>query len=109
MNHEQKPKMPSVTNVLMLLLDKAQENLTPEEINFLTDSTDVVISLEIDNLKSVVSGIAGLVREDKMAGNFRSKESVSDLMYSIAHQLDVISGLSRIKPSIEMYQTRNPL
>jgi hypothetical protein len=105
----QAPKMASVTNVLTLLLEKAQENLTPQEVKWLSSGIDELVYLELDNLQTVVSGIAGLVGADEIAGNFRSKESVAGLMYSIAHQLDVISGLSQIKPRMALYELKTGL
>jgi hypothetical protein len=93
----------NVTNALALLLERAEENLTPQELNWLSDGIADTVQGELDNLHSVVNGIAGLVSCDERAGNFRGTESVSSLMWSVAHQLDVIRGLSALSRDAQTF------
>lgn len=97
----------SVPNILGLLLDRAEANLSPTEIKWLSVGIDEMVGLELGNLQTTVAGIAGLVGCDENAGNFRDKESVSNLMWSIAHQLDVIRGFSILADNARAYEHFN--
>jgi|GEM_PF-4390766 hypothetical protein len=88
--------IPYISKILSLLLEKAADNLTSDELDWLSTGATETVYCEIDNLHTVVAGIAGLVATDKNAGNFSHSDEVSGLMWSIAHQLDVIRGLESL-------------
>lgn len=94
--------VPYVSNILHLLLDKAADNLTCNELEWLSKGAAETVYCELDNLHAVVAGIAGLVATDTDAGNFRSSDETSRLMWSIAHQIDVIRGLETLAHNAEV-------
>jgi len=94
--------VPYIFNILHLLLDKAADNLTSEELDWLSLGAASSVYCELDNLHAVVAGIAGLVAADTDAGNFRSGDETSRLMWSIAHQIDVIRGLETLAHNAEV-------
>jgi hypothetical protein len=98
----------SVPSILGLLLDRAEANLSPTEIKWLSLGIDEMVGLELGNLQTTVAGIAGLIGCDENAGNFRDNESVSNLMWSIAHQLDVIRGFSTLANDARAYEHFKP-
>jgi hypothetical protein len=90
----------NVSTVLNILFEKAEDSLTDEEKKWLASGINETLDNEISNLHHVAIDIAGLVAEDGNAGNFTRAESVAALMYSIAHQLDVIRGLSNLSQNM---------
>ena len=93
--------IPTISNMLDLLSLYAVENMPIHAANWLKSGIAEMTMLETQNLQAVVSGVAGLVGADEKAGNFRGKEEVSSLLYSIAHQLDVINGFNRLYRELE--------
>ncbi|PMS32803.1 hypothetical protein C0Z20_25920 [Trinickia symbiotica] len=81
--------------MLRFLFDRVNE-LDASELEFLSQSNELAGHMAM-NLASVVSGIGSLVAWDDQAGNFRDDgDSVSDLLFTIANQIEVIGELSNI-------------
>ncbi|WP_146166242.1 hypothetical protein [Trinickia symbiotica] len=81
--------------LLRFLFDRVNE-LETEELEFLSQSNELAGHMAM-NLASVVSGIGSLVACDDHAGNFRDDgDSLSDLLFTIANQVEVIGELSNI-------------
>ena len=95
--------IPRLTNMMCLLLEKAEPNLTIEQLNWLANGANEIAFIELDNLHHVVESTACLVATDKEAGNFTDNDSVSILLHSIANQLDTIRALAETAKDAETY------
>ncbi len=90
-----------MSTVLNVLFDKAKDNLSEDEKQWLASGVNETLINELDNLHRVTLGIAGLVSEDNSAGIFNYSENLGAIMYSLAHQLDVLRGLTSLTENME--------
>jgi hypothetical protein len=92
------PKMPafSTSAAMALLWQKAQREMSLPELEWLASGIPEHIGFVTLSLAEVLSGLGCLIGADESSGSLSNKEDVSQLMHSLSHQLDTISGLASI-------------
>lgn len=84
--------VPTLSNGIFRLWEVAADNLSDEQLEFFDGFADEA-ERECGNIAKIVMDIGCLVGADENAENFRGQDSVSTLLFSLSHQLDVISGM----------------
>ena len=96
--------MSAISNALVTMWGKSKAHLSEAELREMSDLSDTA-QFAACNLRQVVDGIGCLVLADEsatnQAGNFRSADSVSTLLFSIASQIDLIDGLIQVGTEAE--------
>lgn len=117
MNSNNKPTTPSPTqahpeqnlgvrnasNAFINLWEKAHENLTDDELNWFSSLADVAAT-EADNIARNIENIGCLVGSDTKTGSFQRPECVANLLFSLSHQVGVISALITVADSARIAQ-----
>lgn len=96
--------MSAISNALATMWAKSKAQLSDDELQAISDLSDTA-QFAANNLRQVVEGIGNLVLADEsathQAGNFRTADSVSTLLFSIASQIDLIDGLIQVSTKAE--------
>lgn len=96
--------MSTISNAMMTLWGKSKSKLTEDELLAMSDLGDTA-QFTANNLRQIVEGIGCMLLADdsatRQAGNFRTADSVSTLLFSIAGQIDLINGLIQISTEAE--------
>lgn len=97
--------MSTITSNMAMLFSRASENLTDDDLDRLDGLSQVAEDAAV-YLQQVVEGIGCYVLNDSAEENGRKKShcvglfqetgSVSNLLFNIAHQVDMIGGLVRV-------------
>lgn len=91
--------MSTISNAMMTLWGKSKSKLTEDELQAMSDLSDTA-QFTANNLRQIVEGIGCMLLADDsaihQAGNFRTADSVSTLLFSIAGQIDLIDGLIQV-------------
>jgi hypothetical protein len=86
-------------SIITELWSRAANSLTHDELKWFAQSCDYT-EMQARSLSSVIEGISCLVIEDGLeghgAGNFQSAYDVPDLLFSIAHQVNMLAGLMAV-------------
>lgn len=84
--------MLTTSQIMQTLWEKSQDNLTKDEIKSFGYLTENAL-MQVDLLAETVTGIGGFIASDDDVGAFKDKQNVANLMFNIAHQVDVLAGL----------------
>lgn len=84
---------------MSLLMNKAGDNLTPDDWLTLTNLTDAAAD-EAARMAEVVSGIGCLVSIDGQskarAGNFQDADGVAALLWSLSHSFETVAAMAEV-------------
>lgn len=92
--------------LVMRLWEKSKSRLDENELQWFANSVDMV-SGELENLSQNLTQMACLVGSDRDTGSFQSKQSVSNLLFSLAHQLDTLQAVLKVSEMANAY-LQNP-
>lgn len=86
----------NAANALNNLWEKASENLSKEELGWFAGLSSYA-TMEAKNLSGIVTSIGCLINADAdETGTFQDKFGISELLFSVSHQIDTIQGLVSI-------------
>ena len=83
------------SNVLWQLWERAADSLSTSELEYFARATEHAHS-EARHLRDVVMGMGCLIASDTQSGALQDADGTSAMLYSIAEQLDTISGMIEI-------------
>jgi len=89
------PGIPSTSNAILALWEKAADHLTADELAWFSNLT-VSAQMEAENLSQNLENMACLVSSNVFSESFHCADGLSVLLFSLSHQLDVINGLLKV-------------
>ncbi len=93
-----------IEGVLSLLMSRAKTTMTKEEYLSIAASAESILQTHAFNMADTVSGIAGLVQADELAGNFRGHgDDVAHLLYGIAENFRYLSAMGSLASDARHY------
>ena len=87
--------MKNIDEVIRTLWDRAESHLTFDEVHSLCHAGEEAL-LMASQLTTVCDAMGSLIAEDQVSGAFSDGDSVSQLMWLLARQVDAIQALSRL-------------
>lgn len=85
-----------VSNALSLLWRKAGPTLDAHTLRWFADGALVAIADHAAELQGVLEGLGCMILSDGETGSFQTPESSSELLFSLARQIDSLRGLADI-------------
>lgn len=96
----------SAGNAFTALWNKAADQMTVGELQWFVGLTDCA-ERETHNLAGMIEGIGCAIINDETSGAFENRDTVAELLFGLAHQLNTIRGMIRVGNSAE-YRLRHP-
>ena len=100
----------SVERMMTKLWERTADSLTTEELTWFADSSEYA-KLQARQLSYAIEGIGCLVSADSEnnhgAGSFQNGDSISTLLFTIAHSVDTIAGMMEVSDSAQ-HRLANP-
>ena len=83
------------SNVLWQLWERTADSLSKSELEYFARATEHAHT-EARNLRDVVMGMGCLIASDTQSGALQDTNGTSAMLYTIAEQLDTITGMIEI-------------
>lgn len=102
--------MNSMQNILLGLFEKAKDRMSEGELQEVSCLTELAAD-EAQRISDLCMGLGCLVSTDGLnrgapAGNFQDAGSVSSLLFSLSHSLDVIAAMAKLGAAAEGYESQ---
>lgn len=98
----------NVSSSLALLWKKASPTLDASTLRWFADGAAVAVADHAAELQGVLEGLGCIILSDGETGSFQTPESGSELLFSLARQIDSLRGLADIAAHAN-YQIRQNL
>jgi len=92
------PKMPVFTTsaAMTLLWRKAALKLQTDELEWFADGAGNEVNTQTHSMADFLMALGRMVGSDTESGSFQDADDVSNLLYSLSHQLSTLNGLANI-------------
>lgn len=87
--------MRDMQTALQMLMDRAADHLTDEDLSLLADGVDVA-QMHAQHLSEVVCWIGCLVASDETCGSFQHKAELPGLLFHVGAHADMIANLFQV-------------
>lgn len=85
-----------LSSALSLLWDQARPSMDVRTLQWFADGASNHVATQTMHLAGWVESLACVVAFDGTVGSFQSKEGVSELLFSLASQIDGLRGMAEI-------------